>query len=218
MRQLKVTWKGTTPLLMHDCRTVNPTHPLRKEIAKYTGKRNKTDDDYEIISDLEWLSGLYYTEIFNEALTPAKDAYIYIPAENIEATIKCGAVKFKKGKDISRFVSMVGIHAPLEFYDDRTVAEIWEDGNYRDVRMVNVMRNKIVRTRPRFERWEVTFDLRFSEDHIDIETIKNAIDYAGEYVGCCDFRSKYGHFVARYGNVYDVIIKKDSESILAHES
>lgn len=31
---------------------------------------------------------------------------------------------------------------------------------------------------------------------IDIETIINAIEYAGMYVGLCDSRPKYGKFVA----------------------
>lgn len=196
MKNLKVTWKGTTPLLMHDCRTVNPLHPLKKEIAVYTGKRTKTDEDHAIISDLEWLAGLYYTENINDTLNPAKDSYIYIPAVNIEATIKTGATAFKKGKDISKFVMMQEDHAPLEFYDNRPVAEIWKDYRYRDVRQVAVKRNRITRTRPRFDRWEVTFHLQFNEENIDIETIASAIEYAGQYVGCGDFRPRYGQFCA----------------------
>jgi hypothetical protein len=35
----------------------------------------------------------------------------------------------------------------------------------------------------------------YNEEKIDIETIVNAMEYAGQYVGLCDSRPKYGKFV-----------------------
>lgn len=58
------------------------------------------------------------------------------------------------------------------------------------------MRAKILRTRPRFDQWNITFNLRYDENKIDIETIIAALEYAGSYVGLCDSRPKYGKFVA----------------------
>lgn len=36
----------------------------------------------------------------------------------------------------------------------------------------------------------------YDEGKIDLDTIVNAIEYAGSYVGLCDSRPKYGKFVA----------------------
>ena len=60
---------------------------------------------------------------------------------------------------------------------------------------MTVMRSKILRTRPRFDQWNITFNLRYNEEKIDIETIMNAMEYAGQFVGLCDSRPKYGKFV-----------------------
>jgi hypothetical protein len=94
MKKLKVTWKGISPLLMHSNQGVNPLHPITKEIKKYTGKRKKTDEDFEIIADLEWESGLYW-----------KDAVggTFIPAENVEATIRNGAKSIKRVQQYKSF-------------------------------------------------------------------------------------------------------------------
>ena len=35
-----------------------------------------------------------------------------------------------------------------------------------------------------------------NENFMDLDTIVNAIEYAGNYVGLCDSRPKYGKFVA----------------------
>ena len=60
---------------------------------------------------------------------------------------------------------------------------------------MTVNRAKIIRTRPRFDQWNITFNLMYDEEKIDIETIVNAMEYAGNYVGLCDSRPKYGKFV-----------------------
>jgi len=39
MKNLKVTWKGISPLIMHSCKTVNPLHPISKEIRKLNDKQ-----------------------------------------------------------------------------------------------------------------------------------------------------------------------------------
>ena len=36
MKNLQVTWKGISPLIMHNCQCVNPLHPITKEMKKYT--------------------------------------------------------------------------------------------------------------------------------------------------------------------------------------
>ena len=186
MKNLAVTWKGTTPLIMHSCQCVNPLHPIAKELKKYTSKRNKTDEDLKKISDLEWESGAYWKEGLG----------LYIPGENVEATLINGAKANKKGKDIQKYVNVCDLYIPFNYGENLTKEELIESFEYRDTRVMTVQRSKILRTRPRFDQWEIKFSVMYDEEKIDIETIINAMEYAGSYVGLCDSRPKYGKFVA----------------------
>lgn len=186
MKNLKVTWKGTSPLIMHSCQCVNPLHPISKELKKYTSKRKKTDEDLMIISDLEWESGAYWKDGLG----------LYIPAENIEATLKNGAVANRKGKDIQKYTDVTDLYIPLNYGENLTKEELIKNYEYRDTRVMTVQRARVLRTRPRFDKWEIIFNLMYNEEKIDLETIVNAIEYAGQYVGLCDSRPKYGKFVA----------------------
>lgn len=186
MKNLKVTWKGISPLIMHSCQCVNPLHPISKELKKYTSKKNKTDEDLVKISDLEWEAGAYWKDGLG----------LYIPAENVEATIINGAKANKKGKDVQKYVDVVDLYIPLDYGENLSKEQLIQNYEYRDTRIMTVMRSKILRTRPRFDQWKIEFELRYNEEKIDIETIINAIEYAGMYVGLCDSRPKYGKFVA----------------------
>lgn len=186
MKNLLVTWKGTTPLIMHSCQCVNPLHPIAKELKKYTSKRNKTDDDLKKISDLEWESGAYWKE----------ELGLYIPGENVEATLINGAKANKKGKDIEKYVDVSDLYIPFNYGENLTKEELIQSFEYRDTRVMTVQRSKILRTRPRFDQWTITFEITYNEEKIDLETIINAMEYAGNYVGLCDSRPKYGKFVA----------------------
>ncbi len=185
MRTLNITWKGITPLIMHSCKCVNPLHPLSIEMKKYTSKRNKTEEDLIKISDLEWEAGAYWKDGFG----------LYIPAENIEATIINGAKNFKKGKDIQKYCEVTDLYIPFDYGENLTKEELIQNYEYRDTRPMNVQKSKIMRTRPRFDKWQISFNLMYDDKKIDLETIKNALEYAGSYVGLCDSRPKYGKFV-----------------------
>ena len=184
MKNLKVTWKGTTPLIMHSCQCVNPLHPIARELKKYTSKKNKTEEDLIKSSDLEWESGAYWKDGLG----------LYMPAENVEATIKNGAKANKKGKDIEKYVSVTDLYIPFFYGENLTKEELIANYDYRDTRIMTVQRAKVLRTRPRFDQWSIIFNLMYDDTKIDIDTIVNAMEYAGSYVGLCDSRPKYGKF------------------------
>lgn len=99
MKTLRITWKGTTPLIMHSCQCVNPLHPIAKELKKYTSKKKKTEEDLIKIADLEWESGAYWKEGLG----------LYIPAENVEATIINGAKAYRKGTDVEKYCDVTDL-------------------------------------------------------------------------------------------------------------
>ena len=188
MKNLRVTWKGLSPLIMHSCQCVNPLHPISKEMKKYTSKKakDKTDEDLIALADLEWEAGAYQKDGLG----------LYIPAENVEATIRNGAKANRKGKDIERHVNVTDLYIQLDYGENLTKEELIKNYEYRDTRMMNVQRSKVMRTRPHFDKWQITFNLMYDEKNIDLDTIINSLEYAGQYVGLCDSRPKYGKFVS----------------------
>lgn len=186
MKNLKVTWKGTTPLIMHSCQCVNPLHPISKEMKKYTSKKKKTDEDLVTISDLEWEAGAYWKDGLG----------LYIPAENVEATLVNGGKAFKRGTDVQKYVNVTDLYIPFDYGENLTKEQLIHNYEYRDTRAMTVNRAKIMRTRPRFDKWQITFNLMYDETKMDLDTIVNILEYAGSYVGLCDSRPKYGKFVS----------------------
>lgn len=187
MKNLRITWKGITPLIMHSCQCVNPLHPIAKELKKYTSKgKKRTEEDEFRISDLEWEAGAYWKDGLG----------LYIPAENVEATIRNGGKANRKGKDFEKYVTVTDLYIPLNYGENLTKEELIANYVYRDTRVMRVQQSRINRTRPCFNQWNITFNLLYNEEKIDLDTIVNAIEYAGQYVGLCDSRPKYGKFVA----------------------
>lgn len=187
MKNLSVTWKGISPLIMHSCQCVNPLHPISKELKKYTEKKgNKTEEDLVQISNLEWESGAYWKEGLG----------LYIPGENVEATIRNGAKVNRKGKDIEKYVNVTDLYIPFNYGENLSKEELIQNYEYRDTRIMVIGRARILRTRPRFDQWNITFNVLYNEEKLDLDTVVNAIEYAGQYVGLCDSRPKYGKFVA----------------------
>lgn len=185
MKKLHVTLKGLNTLMMHSPKTVNPLHPLSLELKKYTSKRKKTEEDLQRISELEWEAGLYYDE----------ENGLHIPTECLQKTLENGAKLFKAGRDIQRYCQFVGVCAPLDIGVPFNLNKMRHDAKYHDVRCVAVQRNRVIRTRPRFDVWKCEFDIIYDNEHIDVETIARAFENAGSYVGLCEGRCLgYGRF------------------------
>lgn len=187
MKTINVTWKGTTPLIMCSCKCVNPLHPLSLEMKKITDKPSKkrTEEDLIHKSDLEWEAGLYWDDNIG----------LHIPAENIEAAVRDGAKASRKGMDVVRGFNVVDMLNPLDIGEKLTFEELKSEYRFRDVRQMRVKAARVPRTRPRFNMWTLRFTATYDETQLDINTIVNAMDYAGKYIGLCDSRPKYGKFV-----------------------
>lgn len=189
MKNLRITWKGVSPLIMHSCKCVNPLHPISKEIRKLNDKprgQKLTEEELEKLSDLEWEAGAYWQDGIG----------LYIPGENVEATLRNGAKANKKGKDIEKYVSVTDLYIPLDYGENLTKEELIKRYEFRDTRPMVINRSRILRTRPRFDQWKITFNLMYNEEKIDLDTIVNAMEVAGNYIGLCDSRPKYGKFCA----------------------
>lgn len=187
MKKLHITLNGTSPLIEHSPKCVNPLHPIAKEMKKYTSKKKKTEEDLMTISDLEWESGVYWDDSIG----------LVIPNECIAATLLAGAKLNKNGTAFQKYVHIVTSLAPLDIGEVQNYDKLKTDVRFRDVRSVCVQRNRVIRTRPRFNTWRCEFDLMFDESKIDIDAIILAIENAGNYIGMCEMRTMgYGRFAA----------------------
>lgn len=188
MKKIKCEFHGVSPLIMHSCQCVNPLHPLSIAQKKINAKKkNKTDEDLAMLSDLEWEGGLYWND----------EVGVYVPAENIEATIREGAKARRKGKDIVKGFMVEDMMVPLDIGENLTKDEMKSDFRFRDVRAMRVKTSRVMRTRPRFNMWNIAFTAMYDENVLNFDEIVDAIEYAGQYVGLCDSRPKYGKFSAR---------------------
>lgn len=53
-----------------------------------------------------------------------------------------------------------------------------------------------MRCRPKFNEWACEFTVAYNEDVLNIEEVKKAIQDAGQLIGVCDYRPRYGKFQA----------------------
>ena len=188
MKKLRVTLYGTSPLIMHSPKCVNPPHPIAMEMKKYTSKRKKTEEDLLKISDLEWEAGVYWDDNIG----------LHIPNECIAATLLGGAKFNKNGAAVARYCHITTPLAQLDIGETQDYDVLKKDNRFRDVRSVCVQRSRVNRTRPRFNTWATQFEMFFEDDKIDIGAVIMAIENAGNYVGLCEMRDRgYGHFDAR---------------------
>jgi len=187
MKMLHVTMYGTSPLIMHSPKCVNPLHPIARRMKEYTSKRKKTEEDLLTISDLEWEAGVYWDDTVG----------LYIPNECIAATLINGAKMHKLGANVKKYCHVQTLMAPLDIGEVQDYDRLKSDVRYRDTRDVCVQRARVNRTRPRFNTWKTEFDMTYEDDKIDIGDIALAFANAGDYVGICEMRDRgYGKFVA----------------------
>lgn len=184
MEPIKVTIQGLAPLLMHSDRFANPLDPMTKAHKALTGKRKKTDDDHEAIAKSEWRGSLYYDD----------EIGVFVPGQNIDATLIGGAKLQKLGTAFKRGVMVLEDKLPLEYEGPKNPDKLINDERFVDVRGVRVGTAKLMRCRPIFNKWKLSFTVMFNPDVVNREDVLKAIEDAGIMVGLCDYRPRFGKF------------------------
>lgn len=173
-------------MLMHAATTCDPLHPITKAMKQVSGKRAKTDADYEEMARLEYLAALYMNA----------DGPV-IPAENIDAVLIAGAKKSKEGVT-AKSGMFCPAPAPLLYDGPRTVDGLWADRDFRLVARVRVGTASVMRTRPMFETWQADVLVNFEPTLVNPARIDEWFRAAGQQVGLGDWRPQNGRFsVAR---------------------
>ncbi len=189
MKVLDIKITGTAPLLMHSDLYSNPLHPLTKKHKQLTSKRKKTDEDHEAIARSEWRGGLYW----------CNDVGLYIPGENIDSCLWAACKLQKLGTHYKRAAFVIDDKCPLKIDSnigndiDKLIAEYEK---YSHMKSVVVSRARIMRVRPFFAKWSTSCQVSLNPEVIDPGELIKAIDDAGQFIGLCDWRPRYGRFKA----------------------
>jgi len=180
--QVTLKLSGLTPLIVHNGQLADPLNKFSKAMKAVTGKRKKVDADYEELARLEFLGGLYL-----------KDQRPYIPSVVLEAMMISAAKKLKKGNDFKS--GMVIEDSPFIEYEGPTKPDdLWNDGRFRNVAGVKVSMARVMRTRPQFPEWALTFTVTYIEELLNRRDILEVAHIAGWQIGLCEWRPKFGRF------------------------
>jgi len=184
MKEIEVRIIGVAPIILHNGQTCDPLNKFAKAMKEITKKRNKTEEDILELSRIEWHAGLYVNA----------EGEVIIPADILDSALIEGAKKSKLGKQFKSAV-FVPYDAVLDFSKKKyTIEELWDNESYRDVRGVRVGTSRVMRTRPIFRDWSLTFTIQFDENQVNDGDVMRALKDCGTQVGLCDYRPKYGRF------------------------
>jgi hypothetical protein len=195
---------GLTPLLMHCGQTADPLNQFARAMKRCSAKRGKTDDDMAELSYLEWWAGLYLSaapKIEATEVIPAAGTKIVIPAHVLDSCIREGARKAKMGKQASAGC-IVESDGTLHHEGPHDLVALSHDPRFTARHAVKVGTSKVMRTRPTFPVWSVTFSCEIDPTVLEVSQVLDALVNAGRLVGIGDWRpgaprgGSFGRFVA----------------------
>ena len=175
---------GTAPVRFHNGVLMDPLSEAAKGIKKISGKRNKTDADYEEIGKLEWYGSLY-----------VDGGRVVIPDRCVEATLINGAKKSKKGIQAKAGMLCDG-HAVLQYDGPHDIDELWEDKRFVARVPMRVKNSGVIRTLPHFASWKAEVRIVFDDKMLNATDIDSFLVAGGEIVGICEGRPRFGRFTS----------------------
>lgn len=171
MKKIQVEITGETPLLMHSAKAM---------VLETQGKIRKTTKEYN------------HEEEAEKVAYRKKDGKLYVPFEAIYGCMINASSWKKVGKYALKPIMAGAIRIePMEIGLGTKKYEI-------DLRTVVIKRNRVVRARPRINKWKINFTIVYNENMIKPDLIKEVLKEGGERVGILDFsprnRGSFGTF------------------------
>jgi len=179
---VKLNLIGASPLIVHSGVLADPLNKFSKAIKVVSGKRKKVDADFIEMARLEYLGGLYL-----------KEQRPCVPSFALEAMMISAAKKVKKGADFRSGV-LIDDNPFIEYDGPTNPDDLWADDKFRIVAGVKVGQARVMRTRPMFTNWKLTFDVTYINELLNKRDIVEVATIAGWQIGLCEWRPKYGRF------------------------
>lgn len=184
--EFTITLTGRFPLLLHNSRLADPLDPIVREMKKASGKRTKTDDDYDKVARLEFAGSLY--------MDP--DVGPFVPGENIQRCLVDAARISKLGVKVTRGVFIDTDVNPIAYPGPRSTDELWADEQFRHRASVKIATQRVMRCRPIFRQWKVQAHGLLDESQLNFDDLASVAEGAGMFIGLGDWRPRFGRFTA----------------------
>ncbi len=189
----QVTIRGLSPLITNNgpagLDTRSPANVEKAEISRKKSS-NRTAADDARLKELDCLISLWLD---------ARDAAT-IPAGAIRKCIETGARKLKQGPQVREGLVVEGVQS--FDYDREALGSTVEELGKRAQFTVGVVvqRNRVLRTRAKFDDWSCAFTLDCDDELVDKDQLEAWLDIAGRRIGLGDWRPEksgtYGRFEA----------------------
>lgn len=192
--KVRISGKGTTPLLMHNVRLASPMNSFAKRLSALTSSKTsskRTDQDRIEIARVEFEGGMYH----DDEVGP------YAPAKWFSKNLLDAARRGRRGKLIEEGVMVDGgsLVNPLIYRGPRDIEGLWGNGesDFVSFETVRVGQAKVDRCRPIFNEWAFEIDFDVEESVLDFSTFED-IANIGSRLGVGDYRTgSYGRFNAK---------------------
>lgn len=176
------------PMIVHNGQTADPLNKFSKAMKQISGKRKKTDADYEEMSRIEFMAGLYM----------GKDGPI-IPARNIDSLLVNAAKKNREGP-IAKSGVFCTTDTPMQYDGPRSAEALFADERFRHVAIVRVQQARISRTRPVFPVWTANVSVQIENTVVNPKQVDDWFVIAGTQIGLGDWRPQHGRFSVKRMN------------------
>lgn len=184
---IKFEITGTSPLLCHNIQLADPDNEWTKQIATYTAKRKKTEDDRRAIERLEWFGGLY-----------VEDGRPVMPTGNIRKCIVQAGKISKQGTQVVRALNFSDMNVPIAHDGPDNLEALFADKSFHNRAAVGISGKRTMRVRPQFARWALVATAFLLEDVMDLDDLQRVAERAGKAEGLGDNRvNGYGRFTVK---------------------
>jgi len=167
--KINTTIKGIVPLLQHRFSTP-------EEDPKWTKQTGLPDYSKEV-----W-----------KALYADEKGKPYQPSDHILGALIKASTDFKiPGKGKKTYKDL--IQSALFIYPNIIPHKIpkW----VVDRRAVRIKQARIIRERPRFDEWELSFEIDVTDEQLPVDAVRRILEHAGNRKGIGDFRPRFGRFM-----------------------
>lgn len=187
--EVKITIRGTEPLIMHSAYGLNPRTELAQEKAAITSKplRNRTESENARLAIVECLLSFWIDD----------SGEITIAPEAFRKCLETAARKLKQGGDVREGLIVT---RPAFKYDRSKLGNTPEEVAHKAqfVTSVVVQGKRMERVRPKFDDWSATFSVEYDDELVDRAKLERWIDIGGRRIGLGDWRpeksGRYGRF------------------------
>ena len=167
MKRFRVKIQGSSPYLMH----------------KFSGKDEKVGGTPGV---QDW------KEEVSRALYKNGEGKLFVPSSQIHGClIEAGKQMRVVGKGKSTYSKLFGAFCLVEPMEVIISPQKFDT----DERSVVIQKSRVIRYRPKWEKWSLEFDVVSHEEGISGEAIKQGLEQGGKYSGIGDYRpQKKGPF------------------------